>query len=164
MKLPYPRQVMEINSNAPAIARHEIMINASSEIVWQILADINHWPIWYPTVSKSKLEGRLQPGSIFRWTSGGTAIVSTLKEVEPQRRMSWTGKALGTQAIHVWVLEPDEKGVLVRTEESFDGWLVRLLEGMMQKMLDTSLQTWLEQLKQKIEAIALESEGSERPI
>jgi len=51
----------------------------------------------------------------------------------------------------VWILEPIAEGVLVRTEESFEGWLVRLLKGMMQIMLDTSLQTWLEHLKQQAE-------------
>lgn len=142
---------MEINSTAAAIAHHEIKINASSEVIWHLLSDIDHWHVWYPNVSKSKLEGSLIPGSVFRWKSGGTNIISTLQEVEPQRRISWTGKTLGTQAIHVWILEPQEKGVLVRTEESFEGWLVHLLKGTMQKMLDTSLQTWLKHLKQKAE-------------
>jgi uncharacterized protein YndB with AHSA1/START domain len=144
-------KVMEINSTAAAVARHEIKINASIEVVWHLLSDIDHWHVWYPNVSQSKLEGSLIPGAVFRWKSGGTNIISTLQEVEPQRRISWTGKAPGTQAIHVWIIEPDAKGVLVRTEESFEGWLVRLLKGTMQNMLDTSLQSWLEHLKQKAE-------------
>lgn len=142
---------MQINLNAPSIARKEIMIHAPLETIWQILSDIDHWSTWYPAVSQSKLEGLFIPGSIFRWKSGGTSITSTLQEVEPQRRISWTGRALGTQAIHVWILQPKEGGVLVRTEESFEGWLVRLLKGVMQRMLDTSLQAWLEHLKQHAE-------------
>jgi hypothetical protein len=145
---------MQINLKAPATAQHEIMIQAPVEAIWQILADIDRWNSWYPAVSQAKLEGALAPGSIFRWKSGGTAIVSTLQEVKPYCRISWTGKAVGTQAIHVWILEPNEGGVLVKTEESFEGWLVRLLKGMMQRMLDTSLQAWLEHLKQKAEEIA----------
>ncbi|MBW4468960.1 MAG: SRPBCC family protein [Stenomitos rutilans HA7619-LM2] len=142
---------MEINANAPAIARHELFIHASSEKIWQLLADINHWPTWHPAIAEAKLEGLLQSGSTFRWKSGGTAIQSTLQEVQPQHRLSWTGKALGTRAIHVWILEPQPNGVLVKTEESFDGWLVGLLKGMMQKTLDTSLKSWLERLKQVAE-------------
>lgn len=142
---------MEINAKAPVIARHQITINASSETIWQILSDINHWHDWNPNISESKLEGSFVPYSIFRWKSGGTAILSTLQEVEPQRRISWTGKVIGTQAIHIWILEPHENGVRVRTEESFEGWLVRLSRGTMQKMLDTSLQTWLALLKKKAE-------------
>jgi hypothetical protein len=145
---------MEINSNAPAIARHTIMINASSEKIWQILTDINHWNVWYPNISESKLEGLLKPGSVFFWKSGGINITSTLQEVEPHRRISWTGKTTGTQAIHVWILEPQENGVLVRTEESFEGWLVRILRGMMQNTLDTSLESWLQHLKHQVEKSA----------
>lgn len=143
---------MQTSIKAPAIAQHEIMIHAPVETIWQLLSDIDRWSTWYPAVSQAKLEGALAPGSVFRWKSGGSTIVSTLQEVEPLQRIAWTGKAVGTQAIHIWVLEPVEGGILVKTEESFEGWLVRLLRGMMQKMLDTSLQSWLEHLKQKAEA------------
>lgn len=142
---------MEINAKAPAIARHEILINASSETVWALLVDVNQWSAWNPNISNAQLEGALKPGTVFRWKSGGTAIVSTLQEVDPQRRISWTGQVIGTQAIHVWTLEPQGNATLVKTEESFEGWLVRLTKGMMQKMLDTSLQSWLGSLKEKAE-------------
>jgi hypothetical protein len=66
--------------------------------------------------------------------------------------MSWTGQVIGTRAIHTWMLEPQADSILVRTEESFEGWLVRLSRGMMQRMLDKSLQEWLECLKQKAES------------
>jgi hypothetical protein len=143
--------MMEINSKAPAIARHEIMINASSETIWKLLTDINNWTNWNPNVSESKLEGAIESGVSFRWKSGGTAILSTLQDIEPEQKISWKGKVIGTQAIHIWTIEPRENGVLVRTEESFEGWLVRLLRGSMQKMLDTSLVAWLDHLKHKAE-------------
>lgn len=149
---------MEINSQAPVTAQHHIKINASSEIVWKILTDINQWNLWNPNISAAKLEGALQPGSLFRWKSGGSTIISTLQEVDSQRRLSWTGKVIGTSAIHVWTLEPREGFVVVKTEESFEGWLVSLLTGMMQKTLDTSLQKWLENLKQKAEEESAEEE------
>ncbi|AFY75078.1 Polyketide cyclase / dehydrase and lipid transport [Synechococcus sp. PCC 7502] len=142
---------MEINSKAPAISRHEIIINASSEIIWELLTDINHWCDWNPNISESRLEGVIKPSATFRWKSGGTLITSTLQQVDPQRRMSWTGRVVGTQAIHVWILEPHENAVLVRTEESFEGWLVSLSRGMMQRILDKSLVAWLEHLKRKAE-------------
>jgi hypothetical protein len=58
---------------------------------------------------------------------------------------------IGTHAIHVWTIKPRDNGVLVRTEESFEGWLVSILRGSMQKMLDTSLIAWLNHLKRKAE-------------
>jgi uncharacterized protein YndB with AHSA1/START domain len=145
---------MEINDSAPALARQQVLINASPEKVWQLLSDINHWSAWQPGISSAVLDGALIPGSIFRWKSGGTRIVSQLQEVEPHRRLGWTGKAMGAIAKHLWILEPQNGGVLVRTEESFEGWVVVLLRGMMQKTLDTSLQAWLAQLKKTAESIA----------
>jgi hypothetical protein len=144
--------MMEINTKAPAFAKHQLLINAPIENIWQILTDINNWNSWNPNVSKSALQGKLAPDSIFRWKSGGITIKSIIKEVEPYQRISWTGKAIGTQAIHIWTLEPQGQGVLVETSESFDGWLVRLFKSSMQKMLDTALESWLEHLKQKAES------------
>jgi uncharacterized protein YndB with AHSA1/START domain len=144
---------MQINLKAPAIAQHEIIIQAPLATVWQILTDIDRWSEWYPLVSQSKLEGSLAPGSRFRWKSGGAAIQSTIREIEPERQLSWTGKALGTQAIHIWKLEPQAEGILVKTEESFEGWLVSFFKGTMQRTLDSSLQAWLTYLKQKAEAV-----------
>lgn len=148
---------MEINSTAPVTAQHQITINTSSAIVWQLLTDIDQWSVWNPAISHSQLQGALKPGSTFRWKSGGTTILSTLQEVEPLQRLSWTGRAIGARAIHVWVLEPQAEAVLVRTEESFEGWLVRLAKGMMQSMLDTTLQGWLDQLKRAAESTSISS-------
>lgn len=142
---------MEINLQAPVIAQHQIIIHASRETIWQILTDINHWTVWNSNISEATLQGLLKPNSTFRWKVGGTVIRSTLQEIEPLHRMSWTGKVIGTRAIHTWMLESQGDSVLVRTRESFEGWLVRLTKDMMQKMLDKSLQEWLENLKQEAE-------------
>jgi hypothetical protein len=50
--------------------------------------------------------------------------------------------------------------VLVRTSESFDGWLVNIMRKSMQKTLDESLIAWLNQLKRRAE----EGEASLRGI
>jgi uncharacterized protein YndB with AHSA1/START domain len=82
---------MEINLKAPVIAHHQITINAEGETIWQILTDINQWAAWNPDISEARLEGAFKAGSTFRWKSGGTTILLTLQEVEPQHQMSWTG-------------------------------------------------------------------------
>jgi uncharacterized protein YndB with AHSA1/START domain len=138
---------MEINAKAPAVARHQIVINAPIETVWQLLSGINQWSIWQQDISNVKLDGSLATGSVFRWKSGGATIISQIQEIEPPHRLGWTGKAMGANARHLWTLAPKADGVLVKVEESFDGLVVLLLRGMMQKNLDTSLQSWLRQLK-----------------
>jgi hypothetical protein len=58
-------------------------------------------------------------------------------------------------AIHLWTMTPsDEEGVLVHTEESWDGDPVRAQPKEMQQALDGSLRGWLQSLKHEAEAQA----------
>jgi uncharacterized protein YndB with AHSA1/START domain len=111
---------MEVNRQAPGVARDEVFVEASPQRVWALQTDMNSWPSWRSDVSRAELDGDLEVGSVFRWRSGGFGVASTIREVEPERRLVWTGKALGTRAVHAWVFEPREGGVLVRTEEERD--------------------------------------------
>ena len=67
--------------------RTEIIINASKEKVWSILADLNAYAVWNPFIVKS--EGILKVGTKLRNTlqNGDKTIVFKPKvvEVEPNR-------------------------------------------------------------------------------
>lgn len=145
---------MEINQAAPAVAMKEIVIAAAPETVWAIHTDINSWSNWHPEITAVELKGPLKPGSTFTWKSGPGSITSTLNVVEPFRRVAWTGKAMGTRAIHVWRLEPTGEDTRVVTEESMDGWPVSLLRGFFRKTLDRTLDAWLLALKTAVETRA----------
>jgi uncharacterized protein YndB with AHSA1/START domain len=124
---------MEINREAPVVVSATADVTAPRDVVWNVVADIDSWPRWNPDVSEVSLSGELAPGSEFRWKAGPGTIRSTLREVEPPRRIAWSGKSLGASAVHVWTLEPTSGGTTVRTEESADGLVVRLLRSRMQK-------------------------------
>lgn len=142
---------MEINVHAPLVARKQVFIQASPEAVWKIQSDINGWKDWQTDISKSQLDGALQPNAIFKWTSGGFVVTSTLQEVIPQQRLSWTGTAPGSRARHIWNFQPQEGGTLVTTEESMEGWLISLIKPFMPGFLDHSLEVWINNLKAKVE-------------
>jgi hypothetical protein len=142
---------MEINKSAPAVATHELLINAPMQIIWNLVTEIDRWPSWNPAVKSAKLNGSFEVGTTFDWKSGGISIVSTLQKIEPTSKLVWTGKAIGTRAIHVWSLQHTPAGVLVCTSESFEGWLVSLMRKTMQKTLDESLVAWLNELKRRAE-------------
>ncbi len=61
--------------------------------------------------------------------------------------LSWTGKTLGSRALHSWTFRATDKGVIVTTTESFEGWLPAIMPGMMQKTLDETLPALLASLK-----------------
>ena len=140
-----------INADAPVISRGEIEVNAPPEMIWEIMATIDRWSDWNPDVSWTALEGDLAPGTTFRWKSGPGVITSTLQRVDQPRFIAWTGSTMGIQAVHVWRILPLGTRTKVVTEESWQGFIVRLLRGSMQNMLDKAVQQGLQYLKEEAE-------------
>ena len=67
------------------------------------------------------------------------------------KKFGWTGKALGTFAIHNWVLTEVDGGTSVFVEESMEGFLVNLFKKMFNKTLENGLDQWLYSLKKTCE-------------
>ena len=142
---------MDVNRDASAWAGAETYINAPIELVWQVQSAIDSWPKWNPKVESAQMEGPLQPGTTFRWKSGGARIISTLQEVTPGVRIGWTGKTFGIRARHVWEFKGLDGRTHVKTAESFEGWLARLFPGLMRKMLRQALDGAIGSLKAECE-------------
>jgi uncharacterized protein YndB with AHSA1/START domain len=143
--------VSEINEQAPVVGRSEVEINAAPEVVWDVLTTIERWPSWNPAVKSATLDGVIEAGSKFRWKAGPGTIRSTIKDVERPWRIAWTGTSFGLKATHVHTFEPRDGKTLVRTEESFDGLVARLLRGRLQKTTDSALRDGLRHLKAEAE-------------
>jgi len=141
----------EINREAPAVARREIEIAASPDAVWALHADIAAWPEWHPDITATNPDDLVDAGSTFTWKSGPGTITSTIVVFDPPGKMLWTGRAMGTRAIHDWRFESSNGGTRVVTEESMEGWPVSLYRGFFQKTLDRSLDAWLSGLKARAE-------------
>ncbi len=120
--------------------RTEIDIDATPEIVWEVLTDLGKYQEWNPFIVESsgdvapgnRLVNRMQP-------PGGKAATfrPTVTEVEPARTFEWLGR-LGVPGVfdgrHRFELEPTPSGgTRVIHTERFRGLLVRLL----QESLDT---------------------------
>jgi hypothetical protein len=142
---------MSPKGSPPVKSSAEIDIDASPEVVWEVLTRFENWPNWNPEVKSMSFAGPLAAGAEFRWKAGPGTIVSTLDRVEPPRSIAWRGRTLTIDAYHEWWLEPRDGGTHVRTEESFSGLLARLLHGTLQKTLDTSLRDGLQHLKREAE-------------
>jgi uncharacterized protein YndB with AHSA1/START domain len=142
---------MDVNRNAAVIAEAEIEVAAPPETVWEVISDLERWPSWNPEVKSLALSGPVAPGSEFRWKAGGVGIRSQLEEVEPPRKIGWTGKAVGLRARHVYNLGRRDDATIVTTTESFDGVAARLFRKRMQATLETSLDKGLDHLKAEAE-------------
>ncbi len=146
---------MDIDRNAPAVTRDDILIEAPLGTVWELFTDINSWPEWHGDISRARLEGPLAAGTVFRWSTAGLDnIASTIGEVVPQQRVAWSSPAQGIMGVHVWTFTAVPNGVLVETEESWSGEPVLQQLEAAQKGLDQSIRSWLENLKREAEARA----------
>jgi uncharacterized protein YndB with AHSA1/START domain len=135
------------HANARAKSQATILIQAPLERIWSLVTVVDNWPQWNKAVKSAHLEGGIRPGAVFRWRSGGFNVTSTFQEIDPMTRLTWTGVAFGTDAIHSWTFTPTSRGVQVTTTETFDGWLPTVLPGAMQKTLDDTLPALLASLK-----------------
>jgi hypothetical protein len=119
--------------------------------VWGILADIDRWPTWNADVRAAKLEGTLKVGSVFRWKAGGTSLTSVLQSVDPPSEIGWSGTTMSIKALHVFRLSPEDGGTHVRSEESWEGAIARLLKGYSRKTLKKGIASFLRSLKSEAE-------------
>jgi uncharacterized protein YndB with AHSA1/START domain len=145
---------MEINRDAPAIGSGDIKISAPPAVVWDILVDIDAWPGWNPDVKTAHLRGPLAVGTSFRWKSGIASLKSELRSVEPSSEIGWTGTTMSIKAVHVFRLHPEDGGTHVRSEESWEGTLARMMKGYSRKSIGTAIDTALTALKREAEARA----------
>ena len=143
--------MINVNKNAPAIARSEIEIIAEPETVWDMLIDIENWPKWNHDMKNASSKGEVSVGSSFKWKAGPGTITSTFQEIERPKLLVWTGKTLGIKAIHVWKLMPKDDKTIVRSEESWEGLIISIIPGRMEKTLEESTESGLQYLKAGIE-------------
>ncbi|UTB31498.1 MAG: SRPBCC family protein [Methanobacterium sp. ERen5] len=142
---------MEIKENVPVRAYAEVKINADPELVWNVLIDVKKWPTWNPDIKNVVMGQKFTVGSQFKWKSGPGTITSKLQEIEKPKLLVWTGKTMGIHAVHIWRLKPIDGQTLISSEESWDGLLVKILSGSMQKTLQKSIESTLKYLKLEIE-------------
>ena len=142
---------MEINRNAPATADGALQINADPQTVFSVISAIDQWPSWNPDVKSVTLQGPVQPGTVFRWKSGPSSLISTLQVVDPPREIAWTGTTLRIKAVHVFRFQASDGGTLARSEESWEGLLASLLKGYSRRTLDKGIRSVLARLKTEAE-------------
>jgi hypothetical protein len=140
-----------IDEGAPVASSAEGEIDAPIERVWAVLTAIERWPSWNPDVRSVSVVAPIVEGSTFRWKAGPGTITSLVEHLDRPRLIAWSGKTLGIRAYHVWHLEGRNGTTLVRTEESYDGLVARLLRRSLQRTLDAALTDGVRYLRAEAE-------------
>lgn len=113
---------------------HEVRthINASPEVVWATLADVERWPEWTASVkSVELLDGALAVGSRVRIQQPKfPQLVWTVTELEPGASFTWRSRSPGSDAVanHTVIANGDgtATAVLAVTQTGVVGTLVAL--------------------------------------
>ncbi len=141
-----------VDRSAPVIALHEIDIEAPLDTVWKLHLDVNAWPTWQADITAAHIDGKLEPGVSFDWTSYGFSVTSTVYDVNERTRVLWGGTSGGITGVHEWLFSETPAGVHVMTTESFAGKPVEADAPGMRTLLDASLVAWLGHLKTAAES------------
>ena len=143
-----------VDRSAPVIALHEIDIEAPLDTVWKLHLDVNAWPTWQTDITAAHIDGTLEPGVSFNWTSYGFSVTSTVYDVNARTRVLWGGTSGGITGVHEWLFSKTPAAVHVITTESFAGEPVEADAPAMRTLLDASLVAWLGHLKTAAESPA----------
>ena len=135
----------------------EIFINSSPENVWKILANLNGWKDWNPTVLE--VAGELALGSKLKVTmkaggKSGTVMKPIISKLDNKKTLVWT-TSMGAGHIFknekIIELEKSGEGTKVTHKELFGGLLPTLTWAKFEKMVLPMLNSANEGLKKEVE-------------
>jgi uncharacterized protein YndB with AHSA1/START domain len=79
-----------------------LFIAAPAERIFAALVHATEWPEFYANAKNIVIEGdasELTLGTLFHWTTFGVRVHTIIEELVPNRRLAWSGRALGSRAL-----------------------------------------------------------------
>lgn len=135
----------------------ELTISAPVDVVWELTADVEHWPSLTPTITSVELldPEPLRVGSTVRIVQPRQRpAVWTVTRFEPQSAFAWERRSRGIGMVATHLLEPVEGGTrntLVLDIDGPIGWMVGRLAG---RALRTAIATENAGFRRRAEELA----------
>ncbi len=127
---------------------------AKAEKLWDILTDVDSWPLWQGThFVKTAEPGRIKEGSTFTAELGGLKWALKVTKAEKPHKIVWDAKYIGLKAVHGWEFNETNGRTTVTTYETMTGWMVFLTYPITKKRLSNVDEKWLDDLIVRAENI-----------
>jgi uncharacterized protein YndB with AHSA1/START domain len=140
------------------------VIPAPAERVWDLLADVEHWPSWYRACRWVRLEqgrGTTPPVAAravsFRWKAHPLVVHSTVVAADRPRRFAMIADARGLHAERTFSMSPspDGLGTTIIDHEVQFGPLPRLGRAFLARRLSAANRAMLDDLARAVGPDAL---------
>lgn len=105
-------------------------IAAPAETAWRIVADVERWPEWTPTVTsvERRSEGSIGVGACFRIRQPKLAAATwTITEWVPGQAFTWVSRSPGFRIVADHEIRPELRGCSVELRVRFEGFLGGIL-------------------------------------
>jgi uncharacterized protein YndB with AHSA1/START domain len=145
----------------PAIElRNEVVIDAPPERVWDVLADVEHWPSWYRACRWVRVENDsgtersadANRSLSFWWKAHPVLLHSTVISSERPHRFAFVADARGLHADRTFTISasPDGMSSTVVDHETQVGPLPRVARAFIATRLNAANQTMLQDLARAV--------------
>ena len=131
--------------------------SAPSAIIWQILADVEHWPDWTPTVIEIRPLGGmgLKVGARYRVVQPNLRpAIYEVTECIPNQKFMWVQKLHGGAMVADHRLAPRDGATEVELSFTSNGLLANLVAGVFSKLIREYVATEARSLKNRCDAAA----------
>jgi uncharacterized protein YndB with AHSA1/START domain len=138
-------------------AVERIFTSASPSTVWQILADVEHWPDWTPTVINITPVGEagLQVGARYRVTQPKLRpAIYEVTECVPNERFTWAQKLPGGALVADHRIAKRDGQTEIELSFVSEGLLANIAAGLYAKMIREYVATEAWSLKAHCEALS----------
>lgn len=134
-----------------------IDISATPERVWDVMADIERWPHWTPSIIsvKKRSDGPFGTGTTATVRAKGTPESTwTVTEATPARSFTWDTKVRGASTSAGHVIQPTASGSRVTLSVEIAGIAATLLKPILGRGIRQNLRLEAEGLKRQSETPA----------
>ena len=131
--------------------------SASPHVVWSVLADVEHWCDWTPTVTEVKALNStgLKVGAKYRVVQPSLRPATyEVTECVPNRRFTWVQRTAGGVMIADHRIAPGDGGTKVELSFASKGLLANIIGNLFSRMIRDYVATEARSLKKHCDDLA----------